>query len=291
MTFVAGHAVGRLRITEHTGAMVERELSDDDCQELAAGLAFVMALAIDPNASPRPPRSFGAMPNSNEIGKRPPGTASPERMTQSERTLGGHMQLQRRSLRLVRSPATPEWNKSLLLAEFSILGLVQRPILGAGLVASVSPGRSYWLSPDFQLGLVAASTAGDSVNGQGTPVGARLWWLLGRMLACPLRAGLIPERLDLRLCAGFDIGMLSTAGRNVNVPNATRDWWLAEHTAIRLVWNVNRTWSLETLGGVLLPMTRWTLTYNDRVSGKTHDLFALPAYGINLGLNMGYRWM
>ncbi len=257
VTEASGQTRGSLQIWTHDGSVVTREVSGENCAEVASALALITALAIDPLASTgvRPQLSPAATstPSASTAGE--PGSA-PTRTPPTEPNvpppavagLGGTGGYRRPiAFRLAAG-----------LDATTLLGVAPVPAFGALGFLELAPDGAWQVWPVFRLALGYAATAAPYRR-----AGAEWQWYWARVDACPVRFA--PRRQSFRLgyCLGVEAGAIaSQASRLAHVRRAPR-LWLAPGLAARLGWEFPSGLLLELGAGLNFPLTRYSYSYLD----------------------------
>jgi hypothetical protein len=235
------HARGTLRVEEESRTSV-RDISGTSCDEIAEGLALILALVIDPGARTErardlPPPPTERAPEPKTVISLPP----PLPNAGAEAT----------------SPARVEatsWRPSLELAA----GAVARGAIAPGTATS---GRFYAeggldrpgaASPHLRLSFEYAQSS-TAVESAGT---ARFTWIAGTLQACHA-AQVLERTLSVPICVGFELGRLEASGSNAPNAQTQRQAWIALDAELGLRWF---PWSapifVDFEGGLQLPLER-----------------------------------
>ena len=256
---------GELVLVDSKGGATHRHLAGDTCDIVVAGLAWVAARAIDPEATfapvaapaplpapappvpvpmpaPVPAHEPPAVPESPDVDR---GVGSEAREdARKEETAGED------------TPAAPpaRWRLSIGAGagtfNFKVPGLVP-DVAGFADVALDSPKL---FAPSLRLALHHTPQSQDS----DTQTSAEFTWTFARADACPLR--LAPVRtLSFRPCAFLDAGALAADGGAVGTSLLAGSHvraWFATGALGRVEWTLLDPIVLEAEGGVLVALTR-----------------------------------
>ena len=232
------HARGTLRVEEENRTSV-RDISGTTCDEIAEGLALILALVIDPGARTERARDLPPPeqpPEVKHVISLPAPVGNDSDATSSARV------------------APQAWQRSLNLAAAA----VARGAIAPGTATS---GRFYAeggfdrhgdVSPHLRLSFDYARSS-SAVESVGT---ARFTWIAGTAQVC--HAEQVLERtLSVPICAGFEWGRIQASG--VDAPNAQtqKETWLALDAELGLRWS---PWSAPVFvdfeAGLQLPLNR-----------------------------------
>lgn len=245
-----GGARGTLVLSQVGAEPRTRTLEAPSCVELLNALAFVAALALDPNASaPPPPSSRGdeGEPTSDS------GAAATERADEA-----ADRPSPRRAPDLVEPArprsATDERRPLRVRLEGAIHGLaagrgVESVAGGGGIAAGIALGASA-RPASVRLGFdgETASLAADPARGRAT-------WLVGRAVACG--PGWARGPLSAAPCLGLRLGQLTVSPRGVDRGSASSRLWADVAAGARLALRLGSTpWVVELEPRAELPMTR-----------------------------------
>jgi hypothetical protein len=242
MTVDSARARGTLRVEDENRSTV-RELSGTSCDEIAEGLALILALVIDPGARTDRARDL------------PPPPAPSERPAVKPRAV------------LVGPVPDAASDASAAPAR---IAAISRPAvhLGGGVFArgAVAPGtttsgrlfveggwdRPVALSPHLRVGLEYAksSTAVDSV---GT---AQFSWMVGVVEVCHSQH-VVERTLSVPICAGIEWGRVVASGSEAPDARTQTHGWLSIDMDVGLRWF---PWSVplfvDVEGGLQFPLQR-----------------------------------
>ncbi len=201
---------GKLEIVSSEGETSERVITGSDCGEVASGLALVLALAVDPDASTAP---IGELP--------PPPASAPEAAPEATPTRSPPP-LPRESPRLdtpgAESPSAPQARASTSIGvglDASILtGLTPKLLAAAGVHLRVSTGSS-GIKPRGAVRFFAAKTG--VVGPEGALADYRVFG--GQLDLCPHQFALSGS-LETGGCIVTQGAALHAEGRDAPKPGA-----------------------------------------------------------------------
>jgi hypothetical protein len=230
---------GTLEVVDSGGERTRRRFASRDCAEVAAALATLTVLAVDPVAHPTPP-PLGAdtsLPLSDLAPPPTPPGSEPDRLPSSPRESSSHWRVGTGAGLALEGGVAPT-----ALVAFDVFAEVTRA------------GTGLW-SPSLRLGALYAQTGllGAEVSE------ARFHWGSARADGCPLRLAL--SSLEFRPCAVLEVGVVHAEGLDVAVPgDATRPWASLGLTG-RARWSHGILFAELELGG-LMPITRPTFVFD-----------------------------
>jgi len=209
----------RLRTSDAEGRVLERELEDDRCDVAVDGLALVVALGVDPEASVEPASS--AVEPSTSASGAPDATASsvppPDATSMPTPT-----------------PKSGTGADTELSASFAAVTAIA-PYVALG--GEIEAMRAWHDEGPFApaIGIAAHYVATGLVSSDAD---AKFRRAIGRLDACPLRflLGDASSRVAIRACASAEGGVLRGEGVRVDVPGASTRSWLAFGLDGRLRW-------------------------------------------------------
>jgi hypothetical protein len=268
-------ATGQLEVERVETAPTRREFTAETCEEVAAALALVVALTLDPNArtEPLPATPPPPAPASPEEPAAPPSvvTPLPPPSPRAPATLP------------TRPPAPPPPSSPLrYVAWFG-------PVVGADagyapealVTLGLSGGaRLVWgarLSSALQLTPLWGKTG---TTGPAVDLG-RFGWSLARVEACPVEVRLTPV-LTFSPCLAGEVGRLAARGEATSVvPTAVDRWWAAPGLTAALHLDL-ADWFVRLSGEGLFPVIRDEFVFrNPDLSVHRPSAFA---YGARLGV-------
>jgi hypothetical protein len=266
---------GVLRVQEESRETV-RHLTGASCEEVAEGLALIMALLIDPGASTAPARDLPpATPPASREPVQPPKLPPPEGLPEPSDTAvalhpspppspppSRHVSLEAGGVLFLRNAIAPGVNAS---------GgpFVETEILGSGLV-----------SPRLRMSVEFGSSQPVFV-GDGR---ADFSWTTGILDSCAV-VQLVRSRLALPLCVGLDFGRIVATGSHVPDPQTERKAWLSIDTTARVDWSpADGSWFLELDAGAQTPLYRARFYFSPSTT-----LYTTPKVAAFAGIGVGLR--
>jgi hypothetical protein len=238
-TEIAGFS-GTLDIVDSRGERTRRRFASRDCAEVAAALATLTVLAVDPVTPPAlSPLVADTSPPLSDSSPQPssPGL-EPDRLPSSS-----------------PSESPRHWRVGTGAGLALEGGVAPTALVAFDVFAEITrAGAGPW-SPSLRLGALYAQTG---LLGAGVSA-ARFQWGSARADGCPLRLRL--SSLEFRPCAVFEVGAVHVEGTDIAVPgDATRPWASAGLTG-RARWSHGLLFAELELGG-LLPIIRPTFVFD-----------------------------
>lgn len=261
--------VGQLDLTSSSGPGVEqRNIRSDSCDDVAAGLAVVVALAIDPTSSgpsPSPARlddGVATAPAAREDRKpvrpkaRPPGASTP-------------------------SPPRAAVSAG---ARVDATGAVSGVLVTMAALAEVAWSRPIDRVPSVNPVLRAGYKQSLPRTARVGEASADMVWRAGFVEACPSRFAL-PAHLFVEGCVGIDVGQLSAEAQNVRGGKPGGRLWLDYGALVGVRWQLHPHAFVELSGGLWFPLTRESFRIEpDGVVSMA------PAVGGSFGAGGGWRF-
>jgi len=262
-------ARGTLRVEEETRTSV-RELAGATCDEIAEGLALILALVVDPGARTEPARDLPLQPSPEKTPE--PKPALP--LAASVLNPGSDVSPQPRSAPLV-------WRPSLNAGADAVMRSALAPgttTAGRGFL-EMGLDRRAALSPHLRVGLEYAKSS-PLVDSAGT---AQFSWLIGVTEVC--HAEQVLERLTVPICAGVAWGRLEATGSATTNAQTQTQTWLSLDADVGLRWS---PWSVpifvDVEGGIQVPLNRARFYFEP---GTT--VYTTPRVAPFVGLGAGVR--
>jgi hypothetical protein len=261
---------GVLRVQEESRETI-RELIGASCDEVAEGLALIMALLIDPGASTAPARDLVlATPPASREPLQPPKPPPPDRLPEPADTVvalhsslppSRHFSLEAGGTLFLRNAIAPGLNAS-------GGAFLETEIVGNGLI-----------SPLLRMSVEFGSS--HVFGGDGR---ADFSWTTGILDGCAV-VQLVRSRLALPLCIGLDFGRVVATGSDVPDPQTERQPWLSIDTTSRLDWSpADSSWFLELDSGAQMPLYRARFYFSPSTT-----LYTTPKVAAFAGIGVGLR--
>jgi hypothetical protein len=265
--------VGRLAIQERQRVTVAREVTGEQCRDVAAALALATALAIDPmaavgadtgragggtekRADPAPvkPASERAAQSDSAASPPPPVRSAPVQDRAEARAL----------------PAAWAWRAG--------AGVV----LASGLAPNLSLGAAGFVEREAREPASLVSAVRISAFGVQAPDHAvqaalasfRFFFL--RPELCSVQLGL--GALTAVPCIAVDLGLVSASGSSIETPRDDERFWAAGVVEGRLRYAVSRAWFAQVDLGLVFPLTRHRYYFRDPDT-PIHEIPPLAAMG------------
>lgn len=279
-------ARGLLAIERDGTRGAPRAFDAKSCIEAVRALSFMVALVVDPDATPPPE------PSSDESATRSAATAPHDPQTPQDESAGpmataasgvvpevpkgADPHRARKSdeeARTRRRPSSTRWSVGLSI---DTLGLgMPGPVLGGGLFVGVSPVA--WLDVRGSI----HQTLSHTVTAMGTS--SSFAWTTGRVQPCVkvLRTSM----LDLGPCLHLDVGRISAEGGGVlRTEDASRLWAAGGLTGLGQLVVVDAI-LLELSMGIFAPLERADFAYR-----PSFVVYRPPAVGVTASLGAAFSW-
>lgn len=239
VTLARGRAgtIGRLAIQEHQRLTVARQLTGEQCGDVASALALATALAIDPLASLLPTGDTGRAVQDPpaERSTPPPPDRKPQRPAEDRRWLwraGGSF--------TVGSRIAPRLS-------VGGSGFVERETSDPGaLLSSVRLSLTWQQAPE-----TAVESAFSSFR-----------FFYARPELCTARLRMIAS-LTAVPCLAVHLGLVSASGSRIATPLSDNRFWAAGEFVARLRHSMSSLWFLEAELGLVFPITRHRYFFRD----------------------------
>lgn len=301
--------LGQLEIRGSDSAGSVRNVAGKTCDEVAAALALMAALAIEPNAAhPAPPRVDA--PNDSPSGTAP-STASESNSTtpSASRPARAPDPVMPRVLPPPSRPAPVERRESLppapiLPGEPSAAVRTRRLRWTAGFHVNasdrVSPGGAWGGALFVETALPGASASPVFRGGTffsrasvalPSGAGADFRWYLALVEGCPLTLTAVDGRLAFYPCLAAQVGVLRAQGSHLDENEASTDVWAEGGPLIRARVALLRGVSLEAQGTLVFPLRRLSFEVEDAGPGNAATtVFAAPWWGVRAGIGVAYEF-
>jgi hypothetical protein len=301
--------LGQLEIRGSDSAGSVRNVAGRTCDEVAAALALMAALAIEPD--PAHPVTPGvAPPGDSPSGTAPPTTSeSNGTVPSASRPARAPDPVMPRVLPPPPRPAPLERRESappapMHTGEPSPAVRTQRLRWTAGFHANasdrVSPGRAWGgalfvetalpgvsASPVFRGGAFFSRASVALPSGAG----ADFRWYLALIEGCPLTLTAVSGRLAFYPCLAAQVGVLRAQGRNLDENDASTDVWAEGGALVRARVALVRGVALEAQGAIVFPLRRLSFEVEDAGPGNaTTTVFAVPRWGVRAGIGVAYEF-
>jgi hypothetical protein len=268
LTVDGARARGTLRVEEETRTTV-RDISGATCDEIAEGLALIMALVIDPGARTEPARELPPPPP-----ERPP-EAKPAPISPAPPLHLGYD-----SASPVRGVPASRLGASVGAA------VVARSAFAPGITPAGDVfleggwSRPGGFSPHLRLGFEYGRSTPD-VESAGT---AEFSWMMGMFQAC--HAEQVLERtLAVPICAGFEWGRVQAKGSETVAARTQTQTWLSVDAEVGLRWFPwNAPLFVGVDAGLQLPLRRARFYFTPSTTVHT-----TPRVAHFVGLLAGFR--
>lgn len=322
--------LGRLQTQAPGKEPSERSVTGQTCDDVMRVLAFMTALAIDPNAQPpglnatRPvssslasqPRTApadasdrtmagaaaeGPIPQQPTPASEPPPPPPEPRAADKPVGLHGRTDAPPRAVPSLEAESAP----AAAAAAASSAEAAPRWSWSTGADGEASLG----LLPTAGFGgllFVEAAAPGRSVLGPVLRAGlflnqshelltkgaqAELQWVAARLEGCPARLFFFDSVLAAHACLDFQLGALRGQGRNLDRSQKTTDLWADLGMLARARVAISARLFLEAQGMLVVPLRRLTYqVYDAGPSGTATTVHRVPRLGVLVGIGMGYQF-
>ncbi len=255
----AQHQLYRGRLGEPGDAgEVTRTLEGASCEEVARGVALVIAVQLGPAGS-EPEASPSSRPRTMATPPRAPPRIPEKRLSFELAVLGGA------SVGLTSS-----------------IGSRAAPTVQGG-VELRSISGPWFVRPSLRLA-ISVARAPEMQDREGT-VDATLGSALLR--ACPLAVPGLGPRLSIEPCATIELGRLFSTGRTPRAELTTSSPWTAVGGAAHMLTWVNRSVFIEADLVIFAPLDR----YRPFLTSPERPLFETPEVGVRWCIGGGVRFL
>jgi hypothetical protein len=267
LTVEGPRARGTLRVEEQSRNTV-REISGASCDEIAEGLALILALVIDPGARTDPAR---------ELPPPPPPERAPEPKCPPMPT----------PVRVVDEPRlrTPRSTGGFSIdagASFVARSALASATAGAGdvfLEGGIDRPGSF--SPRLRLAFEYAKSSPE-VESAGT---AQFSWMLGIVQACHVQE-VLERRVAFPLCAGLEWGRVEASGSDTPDAQSQKQTWLALDADVGIRWFPwNSPIFVGVDAGLQVPLRRARFYFTPSTTVHTTPRVA-PFVGLGAGVRL-----
>ena len=224
-------SVGRLEILQQDGSVASRELRGDTCRNVADGIALVLTLGLDPNATTAPvtPPPLARAADSRAPYATEP--ADPRALPRAPASPGPASPAHAASLWSSRS--RPGWRLFVAAGVDASGGIAARiPLSPALIVETNLPRERPRDGLDFTLGLRFSGTTASSGTQGVSSESASFRWTAARLDVCPVEIVVGP--VDAWACARGEGGALYAAGSGIQAPQTRLRPWFAAGAVARV---------------------------------------------------------
>jgi hypothetical protein len=117
---------------------------------------------------------------------------------------------------------------------------------------------------------------------------ARFEWALATVEGCPVRLGVMGQRVAVYPCLALRLGVLHGEGRKISHPKQTVSIWADAGPVLRLRFAVTARLFLEVQGALMVPLYRPTFAITDM--GSDTPAYSVPRIGGLVGMGVSYRF-
>jgi hypothetical protein len=263
-------ARGTLRVEEESRSTV-REISGTSCDEIAEGLALVLALVIDPGARTDPARDLPPQPPPERPLEPKPPTLVPAPLPNGASDAP-----------LRPRPAVPPARLSISAGGSAVARSGPAPGTATAGDVFLEGGldRRGGISPHLKLGFEYAKSS-PFVESVGT---AQFTWMIGMARAC--HAEQVLERtLVVPICAGLEWGRVEASGSETPDARTQKQTWLSLDASVGLRWFPwNAPLFVDVEGGLEVPLRRARFYFEPGITVHT-----TPRVAQFVGLGAGLR--
>jgi hypothetical protein len=270
LTVDGSRARGTLRVEEESRNTV-REISGASCDEIAEGLALILALVIDPGARTEPARELPPPPP-ERLAEPKPSPVGPAMISNGGQDVAPLQRNPRPAQRL--SVAAGGWAvaRSATAPGTTPAGDV---FLEGGL------DRPGGFSPHLRLTLEYAQSS-PVVDAAGT---AQFSWIVGMLQACHAEQ-VLDRTLTVPICAGLEWGRVEASGSDTLDARTQRQTWLSVDAAVGLRWFPwNAPIFVDVEGGLQVPLHRARFYFSPGTTVHTTPK-AAPFVGLGAGIEL-----
>ena len=266
ITLVRGRSgtTGKLAIREAERVTVAREVTGEQCSDVASALALATALAIDPLAALAPAGDSGRRASASEEPPRDSAdtksdtarAASPTAVQPRSTALPGPTTAQDRVRGEDGRSARWTWGTGAGVVfahgpapDFSVGGaaFVERETQETGAMVSALRISALALqAPEHAVGSALASF--------------RFFFLRPELCSMRLRIG---PALAVVPCVALDLGLVSASGANIDTPLSDERFWAAAAALGRLRYAISRVLFLQAEVSLAFPLTRHSFYFRD----------------------------
>jgi hypothetical protein len=269
LTVDGSRARGTLRVEEENRSTV-REISGSSCDEIAEGLALVLALVIDPGARTEPAQDLPSPPPLERAPDAKP-SAAPSAVTSGVPDTAPKLRTARSSGRVSIDAGAFVVAKSALAPGTTAAG----DVLVEGGV-----DRHGGFSPHVRLAFEYARSS-PVTESAGT---AQFSWMMGIVQACHAEQ-VLDRTLVVPVCAGFEWGRVQASGSDtVDARTETQTWLSLDATAGVRWFPWNAPIFVDVEGGLEVPLRRARFYF-----APDTTVHSTPKVAQFVGLGAGFR--
>jgi hypothetical protein len=258
---------GELVVREADGRTSARSIAGTTSDEVAAALAVIIAIELNPEADrpdvgiePSPPQAPGAQTPS------PPAPAAPERPAEL--------------------PLEPRWRAGAVLGSGIMSAISDSVSATIALSFELRRESDRLLAPSFRFGLTTGPPGiVTGPDGQGS-----LFLFAPTLEGCPLQVRFAARRVVLEPCGTFEIGFLFASGSPASGGDTgRRDLrpWAALGATARALWTFREPFFVEVAGTIFTPLVRDQFyIYTPNVA-----LFEAPGVGYRGSCGIGVHFL
>lgn len=296
-------ARGRVTIIQDDQPVGTRSVQGDTCSEVVDAIALVVALAIDPRASP--PRDSPGPALQPALSESSPSVSLPDPSPNPTAALP-------RAVPPIRPPSTlpeiaPPRNQrtsepihdavatdttharpaashhAFAGADFAVAAGVAPSALLAGVpFVGWRANRSTWFDPSLRLAFFRAGTGAFDVQAGGT---ATFTITVGRLDACPV-AFTHASRVRATVCARVEAGALDAAGGGIAAAQSSLRPWFAAGPLARAEWSLVPPFFLDLEAGALFRIVADRYGFYPDVT-----VYNVPVVGLGAGAGLGVDFL
>jgi hypothetical protein len=267
LTVDGSRARGTLRVEEENRSTV-REIAGSSCDEIAEGLALVLALVIDPGARTEPAQDLPSPPAQERA---PEAKPAPAAVTSGVPDTAPRLRTVRSLGRFTIDAGGSVVAKSALAPGTTAAGDV---FLEGGL------DRHGGFSPHLRLAFEYAKSP-PVAQAAGT---AQFSWMMGVVQACHAEQ-VLDRTLVVPLCAGLEWGWVEASGSDTVDAQTQRQIWLSLDATAGLRWFPwNAPIFVDVEGGLEVPLRRARFYFTPGTTVHT-----TPKVAQFVGLGAGIR--
>lgn len=299
-------ASGQLEIRGPGVATSVRTVAGETCDEVAAALALMTALALDPGARDRSTRPENAPDGVTPKGISE-GSEEARNASSTPGSTGGAAPVAPRESPTAHHPSTldrqapePEASTESAAAARATGGRPLRWSAGGQIHAGdrVSPavawGGTLFVEAALSGAMVSPAVRGGLFFSQASgavPSGAEadFHWYLAFLEGCPTSLTTADGQLAISPCLAVHAGALRGQGRNLDQSETTAHMWADLGPVIRARAGLGGGLSVEAQGAIVFPLRRLSFDVQDAGPGTAATtVFAVPSWGVRAGIGVAY---
>lgn len=292
-------ASGQLEIRGPGVATSMRTVAGDTCDEVAAALALMTALALDPGARERSTRPENAPDSANPTGisespeeagdtssplraAKVPGPAAPRPSTPDRRAREPEAGTESATATRAEGGRPLRWSAG---GQIHAGDRVSPAVAWGGALFIEAALSGTRVRPAVRGGLLFSQASGAVPSGAE----ADFRWYLAFLEGCPTNLATAEGGLALAPCLAVHAGVLRGHGRNLDQNENTAHMWADLGPVVRARASLGRGLSVEAQGSIVFPLRRLSFDVQDTGPGvAATTVFAVPSWGVRAGIGVAY---